>query len=54
MPELHGAAMAGFIRDLPKVELHLHIEGTSEPDLMFALAGKNRVALPYTSVEASM
>ncbi len=41
-----------FIEGLPKVELHVHIEGTLEPELMFALAARNNVALPYASVEA--
>ncbi|MEN2742127.1 adenosine deaminase [Microbacterium sp. X-17] len=36
---------------LPKAELHLHIEGTLEPDLAFELAGRNGVQLPYASVE---
>src|SRR6202011_1227999 len=40
-----------FARDLPKAELHLHIEGTLEPELMFELARRNGVRLPYTSVE---
>ncbi|TMF87680.1 MAG: adenosine deaminase [Chloroflexi bacterium] len=40
-----------FARDLPKAELHLHIEGTLEPDLMFELARRNAVPLPYASVE---
>jgi adenosine deaminase len=39
-----------FITSLPKAELHLHIEGTLEPELMFALANRNKVAIPYTSV----
>jgi len=41
-----------LIRRLPKVELHLHIEGTLEPEMMFSLAGKHGVKLPYASVEA--
>jgi len=41
-----------FIAGLPKAELHIHIEGSLEPELMFALAGRNRVSLPYASVEA--
>ncbi len=45
-------AIARFIEGLPKAELHLHIEGTLEPELMFALAERNGVALPYDSVEA--
>jgi adenosine deaminase len=40
-----------FARHLPKAELHLHIEGTLEPELMFELAGRNEVSLPYASVE---
>ena len=43
--------MERFVRGLPKAELHLHIEGTLEPELMFELAERNDVALPYRSVE---
>jgi adenine deaminase len=44
--------MRDFIRSLPKAELHLHIEGTLEPELMFELAARNAVALPFESVAA--
>ncbi|MGH8925024.1 MAG: adenosine deaminase [Acidimicrobiia bacterium] len=40
-----------FVRGLPKAELHVHIEGTLEPDLMFDLAARNQVELPFRSVE---
>ena len=40
-----------FIRALPKAELHVHIEGTLEPELVFELAAKHGLALPYQSVE---
>ncbi|MGF1759579.1 adenosine deaminase [Photobacterium sagamiensis] len=43
--------MDGFIKTLPKVELHLHIEGTLEPELMFELALRNKIKLPYQNVE---
>src|SRR5499425_694639 len=38
-----------FVEQLPKAELHLHIEGTLEPELMFEIALRNRVALPFKS-----
>ena len=43
--------MKSLIQNLPKAELHLHIEGTLEPELMFRLAKKNHIAIPYTSIE---
>ena len=41
------ADLAGFVRGLPKAELHLHIEGTLEPEMLFELAGRNGVELPF-------
>ncbi len=43
--------MIEFIKKLPKAELHLHIEGSLEPKLMFKLAQKNSIEIPYKSVE---
>ena len=43
--------MDDFIAALPKAELHLHIEGTLEPELAFQLADKNQVSLPFASVD---
>jgi adenosine deaminase len=46
-----GHAMDDFVRGLPKAELHLHIEGTLEPELAFELAERNDVQLRFSSVE---
>lgn len=44
--------MESFIANLPKAELHLHIEGTFEPELIFKLAERNKIKLKFQSVEA--
>ena len=43
--------MRRFIEGMPKAELHVHVEGTLEPELKFDLARRNGIALPYESVE---
>jgi adenine deaminase len=45
--ELHS-----IVQKMPKAELHIHIEGSLEPELIFALAARNNLKLAYTSVEA--
>jgi adenosine deaminase len=42
---------AEYLRRLPKVELHCHVEGTLRPATVVELAGKHRIALPTTSVD---
>ena len=43
--------MKNFINKLPKAELHLHIEGTFEPELLFKIAQRNKIDIPFKSVE---
>lgn len=46
-----GLNMLDLIKKLPKAELHLHIEGSLEPEMMFKLANRNKIDLPYKSVD---
>ncbi len=48
---LNPAISKTFIQEMPKAELHMHIEGSLEPELMFEIAERNNVSLPYASVE---
>lgn len=51
-PSPRQGSLEHFVRSLPKAELHLHIEGTLEPELMFRLAQRNGITLPYADVKA--
>ena len=43
--------VSSFITNLPKAELHIHIEGTFEPELMLSIARRNGVTLPFATVD---
>jgi adenine deaminase len=50
-PHDHNPALLRWIKQLPKAELHLHIEGSFEPELMFEIAQRNHIQLPYHNVD---
>ncbi len=45
-------SLTDLITNIPKAELHLHIEGTFEPELLFAIAHRNNISIPFESVDA--
>ena len=52
LADVNEGALRAFVRSLPKAELHIHVEGSLEPEMVFAKAAKHGITLPYADVDA--